>query len=177
MGYFLALGIPLSNAKGLVLCCQLSLSVPWDTFHQYTCYLPQYPAADSASVTEMWPVTIVPVGHWVLSKAWISFWNFPWGSSVPPNLCSHSLHGQPWILFISDLPHPNGPSPCLGKSSNTLLTEKWPKGDYKQDTRIKPVLYPGAARYYWHFWFTGVGSGWPKRQLGKSTLNQSSNGR
>lgn len=142
----------------------------------HECYLSQYPIANSTPITEMWPVTIVPMGHCTLLTGLNLILELPMGFSVPLGLCSHSVHGQLWILFILGL-HPNGPSPCLAKSSPMLWTEKIPIRNDKHDTQIKPVLHPGGSRYYWQFWNIGFGvcSGWPKRQLVKSTPKQISN--
>lgn len=125
---------------------------------------------------------LLKCGLWLLyqrgialySQAWILFWNFPLGFSILPGLCSHSVHGQLWILFILGL-HPNGPSPCLAKSSTMLWTEKIPIRNDKHETQIKPILHPGGSRYYWQLWYIGVCSGRPKRQFVKSTPKQSSN--
>lgn len=162
MACFLELEIPFLDTKGG--CSKLSaIPVSWDTLSNCSpkCYLSQHPIADSAQIIEMCPVIIVQWCTALYSQTWISFWNSPRGKSVPPGLC-YSLHGQLWILFALGLPHLNVPSQCLARSSNMLLREKWSNRNYKHGTQIKPILYPGGSRYYWHFWYIRVSSGQPK---------------
>lgn len=68
----------------------LAVSVPWDTFHFYAwVLLVPVPIADSAPMTEMWPVTIVPVCHWDLLTSLNLLLELPVGSSMALGLCSY----------------------------------------------------------------------------------------
>lgn len=79
----------------------------WVRSYQLSQGLEIYFAPAFMSVTYLGtPLLIQPLilkcGLWLLyqwdtalySSAWISFWNFLWGRSVPPGLCSHSSIGS-----------------------------------------------------------------------------------
>lgn len=133
----------------------------------HECYLSQY----SLLTQPLWLKRALWLLHQCAtefySQAWISFWNFPWVALWPQAsvLIPLSPHGQLWTLFTLGLPHPNGLRECLARSSNMLLPEKWPKGNYKYDTQIKSILYSGGTWYYCHFLYIGVSSGDQKDSL------------